>query len=494
MINLCQAYSKITDSYNIYIIQDALNCYECNKKIIHYNYFKPDYEKTLHLLKILYDYEKSGRKTNNKNLNNSIEISTNKLNNIYEIFVKNKMKYIEVFYKLFTNYRYDGFIIFIKEKDLLDYIYDNNLMINVVDTYCNKTNHLNNYNFNKKIIIKYLISKEHDELKNIINKYNIQNKNIIKYLKVLYLQKNKNYDDKYLLDDISKYINDCEWNIQKEFEFDINYFVECLDICFEKNLIKKSFKIKIDKSFLKKNDLEKVLYFYYLKGFILSDDDIINLINKEIILNNFESYGIKMNNKILKYILEKNKLELFDVYTFNFELNEENLEQIFLHEKNKTIINYFVENGSKITNKIFNSYLTSKTRLTNNMHEIINEIILNNYDLTLENLKLYDVNTHNNTGIYDVIKSLKEIIEDNTKKLNITKVKFKVDDDECLKIFEEFIEIRNFNLYDYFISYIIDNNLKINEYFIADEKLSKLFNIKKGCLNKILDVEKLIKE
>ena len=32
MINLCQAYSKITDSYNIYIIQDALNCYECNKK------------------------------------------------------------------------------------------------------------------------------------------------------------------------------------------------------------------------------------------------------------------------------------------------------------------------------------------------------------------------------------------------------------------------------------------------------------------------------
>jgi len=240
--------------------------------------------------------------------------------------------------------------------------------------------------------------------------------------------------------------------------------------------------------------LEKILYFYYLKGFILSDDDIINLINKEIILTNFESYGIKMNNKILKYILEKNKLEFFDVYTFNFKLNEENLEQLFLNEKNKTIINYFVENGSKITNKIFNSYITSKTRITNNMYEIINDIILNNYDLTIENLKLYEELNNNNSGIYDVIKSLKEIIEDNNKKLNIYKVKFKIDDYECLKIFEEFIEINNFNLYDYFISYIVDNNLKINEYFIVDDKLSKLFNIKKGCLNKILDIEKLIKE
>jgi|SaaInlStandDraft_5_1057022.scaffolds.fasta_scaffold01889_14 hypothetical protein len=491
MVNLCQAYNKITDYYNIYIIRDALNCYECNKNIVRDNHnFKPDYNNTLHLLKILYDYEKSGRKTYNKNLNNSIEISINKLNNIYEIFVKNKMKYIEVFYKLFINYKYDNFIMFIKERGLLDYIYDNNLISNVIDTYLNKTNYLKNDHFNKKVIIKYLISKENDKFKNIINKYNIKNEDVIKYLKILYLKKNKKYNDEYLVD-ISKYINDCEWNIEKN--FDINYFVECLDICFERNLIKKSFKIKIDKSFLK-NDLEKVLYFYYLKGFILSDDDIINLINYGIILNNFESYGIKMNNKILKYILEKDKLELFDVYTFNFELNEENLEKIFLNEKNKTIINYFVENGSKITNKIFNSFLISKNRITNNMHEVINEIIVNNYDLTVDNLKLYEEKNNYDSGIYDVIKSLKEIIEDNTKKLNITKVKFKVDDNECLKLFEEFIEIDNFNLYEYFISYIIDNNLKINEYFITDKKLSKLFNIKKGCLNKITDIEKLIKE
>ena len=153
-----------------------------------------------------------------------------------------------------------------------------------------------------------------------------------------------------------------------------------------------------------------------------------------------------------------------------------------------------MENGSKITNTIFNSYLISKNRITNNMHEVINEIIVNNYDLTVDNLKLYEEKNNFDSGIYDVIKSLKEIIEDNTKKLNITKVKFKVDDDECLKLFEEFIEIDNFNLYDYFISYIIDNNLKINEYFITDKKLSKLFNIKKGCLNKITDIEKLIKE
>lgn len=492
MINLCQAYNKITDSYNIYIIRDALNCYECNKNIVRDNhYFKPDYDNTLHLLKILYGYENSGRKTNNRNLNNSIEISINKLNNIYEIFVKNKMKYIEVFYKLFTNYKYDNFIMFIKERGLLDYIYDNNKISNVINTYLNKTNYLKNDHFNKKVIIKYLISKENDKFKNIINKYNIKNEDVIKYLKILYLKKNKKYNNEYLVD-ISKYINDCEWNIEKN--FDINYFVECLDICFERNLIKKSFKIKIDKPFLKKNDLEKVLYFYYLKGFILSDDDIINLINYGIILNNFESYGIKMNNKILKYILEKDKLELFDVYTFNFKLNEENLEKIFLNEKNKTIINYFVENGSKITNTIFNSYLISKNRITNNMHEVINEIIVNNYDLTVDNLKLYEEKNNFDSGIYDVIKSLKEIIEDNTKKLNITKVKFKVDDDECLKLFEEFIEIDNFNLYDYFISYIIDNNLKINEYFITDKKLSKLFNIKKGCLNKITDIEKLIKE
>lgn len=493
MINLCQAYNKITDCYNIYIIRDALNSYEYNKNMIRdYRYFIPDYEKTLHLLKILYDFEKSGRKLNNNKISSNIDISINKLNNIYEIFVKNKMKYIELFYKLFTNYKYDSFIIFIKERGLLDYIYDNNLMSNVINTYLNKIDYLINNNFNKKVIIKYLISKENDELKKIIDKYNINNESIIKYLKVLYLKKNKNYDDKYLLNDISKYINDCEWKYEKN--FDINYFVECLDICFERNLINKSFKINIDKPFLKKNYLEKILYFYYLKGFILSDDDIINLINYGIILNNFESYGIKMNNKILKHILEKDKLELFDVYTFNFELNEENLEKIFLNEKNKTIINYFVENGSKITNKIFNSYLISKNRITNNMNEVINEIIANNYDLTIDNLKLYEEKNNIDSGIYDVIKSLKEIINDNKKKLNITKVKFKVNDDECLKIFEEFIEIDNFDLYDYFISYIIDNNLKINEYFITDKKLSKLFNIKKGCLNKISDIEELIKE
>lgn len=492
MINLCQAYNKITNSYNIYIILNALNFYEYNKNMIQDDrHFLPDYEKTLHLLKILYDFEKSGRKVNNNKISTNIEISINKLNNIYEIFVKNKMKCIELFYKLFTNYKYDSFIMFIKERGLLDYIYNNNLMSNVINTYLNKTVCLKNYHLNKKIIIKYLISKENNELKKIIDKYNIKNESIIKYLKVLYLKKNKKYNNEYLVD-ISKYINDCEWNIEKN--FDINYFVECLDICFERNLIKKSFKIKIDNLFLKKNDLEKVLYFYYLKGFILSDDDIINLINYGIILNNFESYGIKMNNKILKYILEKDKLELFDVYTFNFELNEENLEKIFLNEKNKTIINYFVENGSKITNKIFNSYLTSKNRITHTMQEVIQEIIVENYDLTIDNLKLYEENNSFNSGIYDVIKSLKDIIKDNTKQLNITKIKFKVDDDECLKIFEEFNEIDNFNLYDYFISYIIDNNLKINEYFITDKKLSKLFNIKKGCLNKITDIEKLIKE
>lgn len=485
MINLSKIYNNLNNTFNIYIIRDVLLYYENNNKICNY---RPDLEKTVHLLKILYDFEKSRTKTNN------IEICTNQLNNIYEIFVKNKMKDIDVFYKLFTNYKYAMFIIFIKENGLLDYIYDNNLMFNVVNTYCNTPDNLINYHLNTKIIIKYLISKENNELKNIINKYNIKNEGVLKYLKVLYLKKNKNDNNKYLLDDISKYINNCEWNIEKDLEFNINYFVECLDICFERNLIKKSFKINIDKLYLKKNNLEKILYFYYLKGFILSDDDIINLINKEIILTNFESYGIKMNNKILKYILEKNKLEFFDVYTFNFKLNEENLEQLFLNEKNKTIINYFVENGSKITNKIFNSYITSKTRITNNMYEIINDIILNNYDLTIENLKLYEELNNNNSGIYDVIKSLKEIIEDNNKKLNIYKVKFKIDDYECLKIFEEFIEINNFNLYDYFISYIVDNNLKINEYFIVDDKLSKLFNIKKGCLNKILDIEKLIKE
>ena len=93
-----------------------------------------------------------------------------KLNNIYEIFVINKMKYIEVFYKLFTNYKYDNFIMFIKERGLLDYIYDNNKISNVIDTYLNKTNYLKNDLFNKKVIIKYLISKENDKFKNIINK------------------------------------------------------------------------------------------------------------------------------------------------------------------------------------------------------------------------------------------------------------------------------------------------------------------------------------
>jgi len=485
MINLNSVYNKINDTYNTYIIRDVLQCYE--NIVIKHHYFKLDLEKTVHLLKILYDYKKSGKILNNKNSSNNIEINTNKLNNIYEIFVKNEMKDIEVFYKLFTNCRYDSFIIFIKKRGLMDYMYDNNLMINIVNVYCNKLNC-----FNRKVIIKYLMLKENDELKNVVNKYNIKNENIVKYLKVLYLKKNKNYDDKCLLNCMSKYINDCEWNVEND--FDVNYFVECLDICFEQNLIKKSFKIKINEPFLKKNDLEKVLYFYYLKGFILSDVDVINLINHGMILNNFESYGIKMNNKILKHILKKNMLEFFDVYTFNFELNEENLEQIFLNEKNKTIINYFVENGSKITNKIFNSYLMSKNRITHNMHEVINEIIINNYDLTVDNLKLYEEKNNYNSGMYDVIKSLTEIIEDNTKKLNITKVKFKVNDNECLKIFDEFIEINNFNLYDYFISHIIDNNLKINEYFITDERLSKLFNIKKGCLNKISDIEKLIKE
>ena len=52
------------------------------------------------------------------------------------------MKYIELFYKLFTNYKYDSFIIFIKERGLLDYIYDNDLMSNVINTYLNKTNYL----------------------------------------------------------------------------------------------------------------------------------------------------------------------------------------------------------------------------------------------------------------------------------------------------------------------------------------------------------------
>ena len=87
MINLNSVYNKINDTYNTYIIRDVLQCYE--NIVIKHHYFKLDLEKTVHLLKILYDYKKSGKILNNKNSSNNIEINTNKLNNIYEIFVKN---------------------------------------------------------------------------------------------------------------------------------------------------------------------------------------------------------------------------------------------------------------------------------------------------------------------------------------------------------------------------------------------------------------------
>ena len=393
----------------------------------------------------------------------------------YHFYVNTFIKANNIYIKQFLlnhEYNYKILELLIKKEyiNTIAIFIDNELsnLLSIVNIH---SKYSKNYKEFEKIINKVL-TKEHSIILSIVN---------IEYI---------NCYNKEFFDILKNYVFDFTWlkiicpdyNIVEIVIYILNYLnkYKTINDNFKLSLLKKNKLLKKFENYYIFNNIINLFYFYDIK---ITNENYINLIENGYIINNYQRFGIKMDNDTISFLLSKNKIPTIIEDIPNektmctlFEMN--NLDK-------KNIIN-FINYGGKITSqcvqKFFSKYMYNIEE--NKESKIIENVIIQYYNISLEDFIIYEKKMSKKTGLLYILPKKENNINIKTN-INLPDIKIIINEKK-LNNFK--IKATTKILFEYFLDYIQINNLKIYDYFVTDALLSKLFGVHKSCL---LDIDKI---
>jgi hypothetical protein len=397
------------------------------------------------------------------------------LKNDYSLFVNNLLK---------TNKLYIEYLI---EDDkynykILNIIIKNDLVIILITLIDNKLKNLLSI---VKIHSNYI--KNYKEFENIIKK-NIFCLEYLILLTVISVEYKNKYSDEDL-NILKSYILDYVWiNSTNSGINIIDIIIHILEILKKLNLINDDFKLSLLKKnkFIKNNNVfNNVIDLFYFYDIKISNEKYVNLIDNGLKISNFQRFGIKMDNATIELLLSKNIIP-----SIIEEIpNEKTMCELFKinNLEKKNIIN-FINYGGVITSSCLKNLFSKYSNIENNREcKMIETTIVQYYDITYSDFINYENRMSYKTGL-DYLLTYEDKNNNNscnTNKINLPDIHIIINKNK-LKIFKEKIGIKT--LYEYFLEYIKNNNLKIYDYCVTNNFLAKMFGVHKSCL---LDINKI---
>jgi hypothetical protein len=336
--------------------------------------------------------------------------------------------------------------------------------------------------------IHSIYSKKYNEFEKIIMKMFKGENNEILY-SLISMEYNKKYNENTILL-FKNYICNYCWLVQKNSEIIdiIGIVMYILEFLNKNNLIDDDLKLltlkknKLINNYYIFNDVIDLFYFYGIK---ITNDNYANLVENNLNISNCQRFGIKMNNITMVFLLNKNIIP-----TIIEEIpNNITMSSLFsLTNLNKKNIINFINYGGIITSECFKSFV-SKYDCIEKYKEasIIENVIIQYYNIKKDDFINYEKKMSKKTGILYLLNEKENNIINSKNKINIPNVEIIINENK-LKKFKEKICNKTQTLYEYFLEYIEINNLKIYNYVMTNNVLSKLFNVQVSCL---LDIDKI---
>lgn len=404
-------------------------------------------------------------------------------NNIY-IIVHNFLRWNKHFINIILNdeiYSNNIIKLSIQQKNIqtIHLLIDNKLdnFSSIINIYSKNNNTVDDFNTISNFI------------KNI---YSFNNNIIYSIISIEFFKNNDNYDNSGDINNFTTFIAEYLW---LSFDCDIQIFdviVYILEYLNKNNLLNDDFKLlslkknKIYRNYYIFNDIINIYYFYGIK---ITNENYINLVHCGFIIANYQRFGILMNNDTMLSLIQKNIIpstidEIPNDITFGELFKTEYLE--------KKHLLHFINNGAVITSYslkcLFDKYYIN---FNENMESTkIDHIIVQHYNITFDDFINYERCFKKETGLKYLlnIKNNQEYLDSITKNINHHNINLP---DIQIKLNIQLLKDKNIDtpINEYLIDYINHNNLKIYNYFVTDNFLSKLFGVHKSCL---LDLSKVI--
>ena len=383
------------------------------------------------------------------------------------------------FYELFVYNPNIFFHKYIKKYNLFCELINLDLMQSFIKTCCDIEN--------KNDVIEIfgiILLNEKINIDEFVVKYEIFDKPLI--IKIMVFRHYKiDFDDKKDLLFIKNYIYYNKW-LYYTFDKDVIILNTYLEILKEKCLIESNINLtmeKVDYSKRINRDISNILKLLSLYGIFYNKDDIQQLINSGIYVGNIRLYGLEYDDldiNIQSQFYHEYKLQ------YKKKLNEKNFINVLINEADLGVIEHFIKNGSVINENVYNEFL-KKCVKHDNFNKFEN-IICKYCNLTIKNLEDYEKEMKINTGFCPMITILKDNMQ-KSQKINLEDIDIQINQ----KKLNKFTKNNNEPFISYFKKYIHEKNLIIDEYFVTDNYLSKMFNVHEHCLIDIKKIDDLLK-